>query len=174
MVTPPAHLGELTSFSRWGGLFPGWKLLAVRHALNSRVGGGNERGNAEKEGNSAFWNKAKGRRFIPLLTCLLNPILNTPACTGCVHCSEFYSEWERLKILFLMEKRWLYENSGEERGEATLLVQCARLASGKSVYFKCSILLKGVYRIHLQDNPQHSPSRKTYKNTYIYTHMPIF
>lgn len=137
-----AYLGELTRFSRWGALFPGWKLLTILHAMNSRADGGNEGGNAAKEGISAFWSKAKGR-FIPLLTCLLNPILNTRVCTDCVHCGKFYSEREGLKILFLIEKRWIYEKGDwEEKGEATLLVQCARLASEKSVYFKCSIFPK--------------------------------
>lgn len=104
----PAHLGELARVSRGGALSPGWKLLTILHAMNSSVDGGNEGGNAAKGGISAFWSKAKGR-FIPLLTCLVNPILNTPVCTDCVHCCKFYSEWEGLKILFLIEKRWIYE-----------------------------------------------------------------
>lgn len=146
MVTPLLTQESLQTSAGGKLFFPGWKILTIVHAVNSRVDGGNERGNAEKGGNSAFWSKAKGRRFIPLLTCLLNPILNTPVCTGCVHCSKYYSEWEGLKILFLMEKRWLFEKgSGEERGEATFLVRCARLASEKSVYFKCAILLKVIH-----------------------------
>lgn len=65
----PDCLGELTRFSRWGDLFPGWELLTTLHAMNSRVDGGNDGGAAAKGGISAFWSKAKGR-FIPLLTCL--------------------------------------------------------------------------------------------------------
>lgn len=78
--------------------------------MNSRVDGGNGSGNAAKGGISALWSNAKAR-FIALLTQLLNPILNTPVCTDCVHCGKLYSEREGLKFLFLIEKRWMYEKA---------------------------------------------------------------
>lgn len=53
------------------------------------------------------------------------------------------------------------KGSGEERGEGTLLIWCAKLASEMSAYLEWSIFLEVI---------QNSPSRKTYKNTYISTY----
>lgn len=74
--------------------------------------GGNERGNAERGGNSAFGVKPRGGGLFHYSHSLLNPHLNTPVCTGCARCGKFYSEWEGLKTLFLMEKRWIQEKRG--------------------------------------------------------------
>lgn len=62
-----------------------------------------------KEGFQPFGVQPRKGLFHYSLTGLLNPILNTPVCTDCVHCSKFYSKREELKFLFLIEKRWMYE-----------------------------------------------------------------
>lgn len=68
------------------------------------------------------------------------------------------------------------KGSGEERGGATLLVRCARLASEKSVYFKCSIFLKEnsssgyPSTFTLQENIQNHIHLYTYTCVCMYLH----
>lgn len=70
-----------------------------------------------KEGFQPFGGQPREGLFHYSLTRLLNPVLITPVCTDCVHCSEFYSEQEGLNFLFLIEKRWIYGKGDWRRKE---------------------------------------------------------
>lgn len=67
------------------------------------------------------------------------------------------------------------KGSGEERGEATFLVWCARLASEKSVYFKCSIFLKVIKKFILRVTLNiHPPRKHTKSHIFVHIHVCMY